>query len=243
MTDFMNQKSDVRRQLERATRELNRYRKQEEEASANKPKFSFFGWLDRTLMEAAVHTPVFVAIGISIFGWEQYGWFAAGLIPLTCSLSWLLSRSYAKLINAHRADVAVFLVVLGALAFCTEAYGVHLGLERFNHYNAANGLQTFDGSILILVSIMLGLMNLFSRWGYVTGEEHSADRSGRAETKWFWHRRRDNFETALTLTEARDELKNGMNIKDHLAVKCFKTQGGWPMGYKPSAAALEAIAA
>lgn len=243
MTSTIFDKSPITKQLERAQRQLERYRQQEEEATANKPKFNLGRWFERNLMEIAVHIPVGVAIGISCYGWEQYGAFAFGLVPLTCALSYLLSRTYSLFLGAHRLDVAIFLPVLGALAFCTEAYGVHLGLERFNHANAAQGLQTFDNTILILVSVMLGLMNVFSRHAFITGHDKVSGENLKAESRWFRIKRENKGFDAIARTEQKEELAHGMTTKDRLAVKCYQNRGGWPEGYKPTQAALDAVAA
>lgn len=241
--DTVFDKSPIRKQLERAERQLERFRRDAEEATANKPKFNLGRFTEKCLLEAAVHIPVGVAIGISCFGWEQYGAFAFGLVPLTCALSYLLSRTYSMFLAAERLDVAIFLPVLGLLAFCTEAYGVHLGLERFNHQNAAAGLQTFDNTILILVSVMLGLMNVFSRHAFITGHAKLNGENLRPESRWFRQKRESKGFAGIAHMEAKEELRNGMTTKDALAVKCYRNRGGWPENYKPTQAALDAIAA
>ncbi len=193
--------------------------------------------MNRASLEIAVHIPVFVAVGASIYGWFQYGAFAAGLIPLTVALSWLLSRTYSMGLRTHRLDVAGFLAVLGGLAFVVESYGVHLGLERFNAYNAANGLQTFDPIILWVVSIMLGLMNLFSRRAYITGHEDPAEEAGRPEAWWKWNSRRSKFMDNI----ARSEAPRVSQLSDEEALRVYERTGALPFGYAPSPAVRKRI--
>lgn len=205
-------------------------RKAEEAEPAPKPRFNLWAAIDRGLMEIAVHIPVGVAVGISAYGYSQYGAFAAGLIPLACALSWKLSRTYSMLVTTHRLDVAAFLILIGAGAFVLEAYGVHLGAVRFNEENAANGLQTFDDALLIGASVILGLMNLFSRRAYITGHGKLADESSNPESWWRHARRRDRFMQGL-------ERTNGGRISqltDDQALHCFDRNGAWPLGFTPS---------
>lgn len=228
---------DIRTQLKVLEGKISKASKAAEETAPRK-RFNLGRWLDRTSLEIAVHIPVFVAVGISIYGWMQYGAFAAGLIPLTCALSWLLSRTYSMGLKTHRLDVAFFLTILGGLSFVVEAYGVHLGLERFNAYNEANHLQTFDGTILVLVSIMLGLMNLFSRRAYITGHEDPAEEAGRPEAWWKWNSRRSKWTARIGETSQAPRLAQ---LSDDDAVRCFERNGGWPLGYKPTATALARV--
>jgi len=126
---------------------------------------------DRHFMDVIVHIPVAVAIGFSIYGYQQYGWFLVGLAPLTIYLSVTLSRSLERIIETRRLrpDVMWASAISALACFCAEAYGVHLGLERFNHMNAAEGLMVIDDAALIAFSVMLGLKNFYNRRAFVTG--------------------------------------------------------------------------
>jgi len=181
-------------------------------ADMNKPAAISGGAVDRFIMEVVVHIPVAVAIGISIYGGQQYGAFLWGIAPLCVALSVMLSRTYAMIQSAakiHRWDVVVFLVMLGAFAFAWEAYSVHLGLVRFNLANAAAGLQTFGEEAMIAASIILGAFNVFSRRAYVTGHQlltvSEADR--KASESWSaWDRKRDNWNDTVLGGERRDRF-------------------------------------
>lgn len=218
--------------------------KKRTEEVPDKPRLTWadFGrGVDRLLLELAVHIPVAVAIGISAFGYMQYGLFAWGLVPLAFALSFLLSRTYAMAISTHRGDVALFLMLIGFGAFCAEAYGVHLGAVRFNEQNAADGLQTFSDEALIAASVILGLMNLFSRRAYVTGHGRLALDMGGPEAWWRWRTRRKRLDTGLANAAAKDRRTS--DLADDDAVYCYQKNGAWPLGYTPTETALARIRA
>jgi hypothetical protein len=238
--DIFQQQQRAARELKKATREL----KLVQAEATPKPRFNFGRWADRSLLEIAVHIPVAVAIGISWYGWEQYGAFAYGLVPLTFAISFLLSRAYSMCIRTHRYDVAAWLFLLGGLAFAWEAYGVHLGLERFNHHNAAAELQTFAPWILILASIMLGLMNVASRRAFVTGHDDPTEQMGGPEQWWRWDaRRKKGFET-IARAERRDAFARGIGgLNDEEALAIYRKHDAWPLGFTPSAELAARVAA
>lgn len=204
-----------------------------------KPRFNFGRFFGRVILEAAVHIPVFVAIGISCYGYEQYGAFAVGLMPLTLALSYLLSRTYSMFITTHRLDVAAGLLVIGIGGFLMEAYGVHLGAVRFNEQNAAQGLQTFSEEALITASIVLGIMNVWSRRAYITGHEDPAELAGRPEPWWKWQNRRAKFTNTIARNTEAPRIRN---MPADYAHECYRRNGAWPLGYAPTAEDLAAVA-
>jgi len=152
---------DIIQQLNRARRAAAR------QADRETPDELKHDWV----MDVVVHIPVAAAIGISVYGYAQYGAFVWGLAPAAVALSLTLSRSVHRVIMAARtrADVASMAVLIAAFAFVGEAFGVHLGLERFNSVNAAAGLPTFGFWALMTASVGVCVMNLFSRRAFVTG--------------------------------------------------------------------------
>lgn len=224
---------DIRTQLKLVKRRT------EEAEMIQKPPSRFWEYFDRGLMEMAVHIPVAVAVGISAYGYMQYGAFAVGLVPLAFALSWLLSRTYAMAISTHRLDVALFLFLIGTGAFAAEAYGVHLGAVRFNEENAAAGLQTFSEEALIAASIILGLMNLFSRRAYVTGHGKLALDMANPEAWWKWRTRRQRSHDRIARSESKDIAYRVSDLSDDQALAIYQKAGAWPLGFKPTAALIK----
>ena len=225
--DTVFDKSPIRKELERAQRKLAHYQKAEEEERSNRPRFDFGKWFDRTLLEIAVHIPVGVAIVVSCYGAQQYGDFGPVFMAMSVALSLLLSRAYSMLCNTHRLDVAAFLVMLGVGAFCWEAYWVHLGFDRFNHQNAADGLMTFADEALIAGSVMLGLFNLFGRRAFITGHDKK------------WSKRRNTLISNIGNTQEAPRLRT---MPAEAARECYRRNGGWPLGYVATDEDMRAVA-
>lgn len=219
-----------------------------DQAEAKRPKHD-------KLMDVVVHIPVAAAIGISIFGYAQYGWFILGLAPMTLALSLKLSRSLQKIITAWnlRRDVAVGVIVTAGLCFVGEAFGVHLGLARFNEMNAADSLMTFDDAVLIAASIALGVFNVWNRRSYVTGLKSVSveEVDAAAERNRSWHLKRQQetnhrgWFKSLTGGERKDrqtpnDAPKGSNraglgkLSQDDADAIFEKTGAYPFGYGPA---------
>lgn len=193
--------------------------------------------IDRVLMEIATHIPVGVAVVVSCYGEMQFGAFGMVFAAMSLGLSLLLSRSYALWGTCHNGDVRVFLPILAVGAFLWECYFVHFGLEAFNAANAKQGLMTFAPEALVAGSIILGLYNLFSRRAYVTGHEKAASDATAPESYYRSRKKADR----LVANIGRNEQRTAQ-MEDGTAVEIFIRHGAWPLGYKPTEAALAEVA-